>query len=124
MTTLKELINMKNNYAVPYYANWHTVKNFETDMNIFPYPRFYRGKFNSSEPIIMDRIAGYREQLSDRYWRDNIPNKYTTNSYNRKNNSSSCFELACSTVLPCKKKFVNSKEAEIQNTEDSVYISP
>lgn len=124
MTTLKELINLKNNYSVPYYATWHTVKNFETDMNIVPYPRFYRGKFDSPKPIIMERAAGYREQLSDRYWKDVIPNKYMANAYQRKNNSISCFETACSTVLPCKKKFVDSKEAKIENTDDSIIISP
>lgn len=126
MSTLKELIDMKNNYAVPYYANWHTVKNFETDMNIVPYPRFYRGKFDNPRPIIMERAAGYREQLSDRYWKDTVPNKYMTDAtaYQKKNNSISCFETACSTVLPCKRPFVDSKEAKIQNTDDSVYISP
>ena len=111
---LNYLISKKNDYSMPYYATWHTVKNFKTDMNLFPYPRFYRGKYELTQPVIMDRKAGYRQLISGS----------GSGSFNREENSKDlCFESACSVVLPCKKKLIDSKESKVENTMDKVYIS-
>lgn len=57
---VKQQINMKNSHQ-PYLANTNMVNHSITDMNTFPYTRFYRGNFNSN-PTIFDREAGYHQR--------------------------------------------------------------
>lgn len=56
---IQEEIRKKIDYSQPYYAQPTSV---ETDMNVFPYTRFFRGDSKSLEPIIIDREAGWRMQ--------------------------------------------------------------
>jgi hypothetical protein len=100
--TYSKLINIKNVDNVrkdinrSKHGNLPTsnlVKEIITDYDTFPYPRWYRGQYNSSEPIIAEREAGYRPREDNCYRKNNfiVNVEYPTN----------CFESACSTVYPC-----------------------
>lgn len=52
----------KNSY-IPFNPSGKEVKLMITDMDHFPYRRFFRGEYNSFEPIIHSRYAGYRPYL-------------------------------------------------------------
>ena len=64
---IKEQIKRKNNYNIPYYATKNSITHTKTDMDHFPYRRFYRGVYNQSLPKVMDREAGFRERQDDCY---------------------------------------------------------
>ena len=64
-----------------------------TDFDTFPYPRWYRGEYQSSHPVIAEREAGYRPIENQCY--DVQRNKITKTYPNH------CFEGPCSTVYPC-----------------------
>lgn len=85
-------IQNKIQYGLPYYATNKTVKNFVTDMDDFPYNRFYRGAYYLDSPVIMERQAGYRLIQNECY-----KNKISYKPEYPKH----CFEAACSTVYPC-----------------------
>lgn len=93
VNSVRNAINQKLNYAIPYYGRNNTVRNMVTDMDQFPYNRFFRGKYNSEQPIIFDREAGWRLRNDNCYkgvlgWAEpQYPNH--------------CFEAPCSTVYPC-----------------------
>lgn len=87
---IRNQINMKKNLDIPHYGTKDTVI---TDMDHFPYTRFYRGSYTSENPIIMEREAG---------WRPHEKSCYTTLECTKTlPNPSHCFETACSTVFPC-----------------------
>ena len=54
---VKKQINIKNT-SNPYLANTEMIQSVYTDMNSFPYHRFYRGNLNQN-PTIFNREAGY-----------------------------------------------------------------
>lgn len=88
---IKKQIFMKQGYT-PYYGTVNSAESVITDMDHFPYARFYRGVYNSSNPIVMEREAG---------WRPSRPEYYqgkccdTSLPYPKH-----CWETACSTVFP------------------------
>ena len=63
---LEYLINMKNSYEPFNYIEKDSMAKI-TDIDHFPYTRFYRGKYLSDKPIIMDREAGYRKRIDNEY---------------------------------------------------------
>jgi hypothetical protein len=64
-----------------------------TDMDHFPYTRFFRGVYNSTNPVVLEREAG---------WRPRRNACYSVNYCNDKGPyPNHCFETACSTVYPC-----------------------
>ena len=86
------LKNQLNNFNVPYYATGETIKQFPSDFNQFPYPRFFRGIVKSDYPVILDREPGYSKV-------------YSTKSYDYKEGlndkaANYFFQIPCSTVLP------------------------
>jgi hypothetical protein len=94
LSNVRQMIEAKTNY-LPYYATESTIKGVITDYDTFPYPRFFRGVYNSSTPIIAEREAGFRQ-------------RYDTCYKDRKTCTEPCevqpvhcFESACSTVFPC-----------------------
>lgn len=91
--SVRDIIKNKIMYNRPYYSNSQTVTNVITDMDHFPYSRYFRGVSYFPEPIIFEREAGWREQEPDCY-RTSCSGK-TTPYPNH------CFESACSTVYPC-----------------------
>lgn len=52
-------IAMKNSWCA-HYPQTDQIKLTMTDMDHFPYRRFFRGVYNESEPVIFGRQAGYR----------------------------------------------------------------
>lgn len=90
--SLKYQIAQKTKYGKSFYATNQTVGKTITDMDNFPYQRFYRGEYQSNQPIIFDREAGYRHVSNSCY--STVPS-YSVEYPNY------CFESACSTIYPC-----------------------
>lgn len=84
-----------------------------TDMNVFPYNRFYRGINDCTTPRVFDREAGHRKWENYLYAPANMPCR-PPEPYRGK-----CFQIPCSTILPCIPEFSYKKP---QN--ECVYISP
>ena len=57
---IKEQIERKNNYNIPYYATVNSIKKVTTDFDHFPYTRHFRGVYHQSKPHVLEREAGYR----------------------------------------------------------------
>ena len=93
LNSIRNMINLKNNH-MPFYATATDVTNSITDMDHFPYSRFYRGEYASNKPIIFEREAGWRNTHNNCY-RNEQPNTKESNISNL------CFQPACSTVYPC-----------------------
>ena len=97
----------------PYFPPPEEIYQTTTDINEWPYPRMFRGNPRSFEPIIWDREAGYQKIINpvlNATWQPpflpNTPNM--------------CFQLPCSTILPC-----SSQENTFQSPGTKcVYRSP
>jgi len=77
----------------PFYGNANMATSVVTDMDNFPYNRFFRGVYNSSDPVVFEREAG---------WRPVQNNCYNTHATKQKDQyPNHCWESACSTVYPC-----------------------
>lgn len=59
---IEQSINQKNSYQ-PFWPNGKQIKLTLTDMDHFPYRRFFRGVYNEPIPIIHSRYAGYRPYM-------------------------------------------------------------
>ena len=70
-----------------------------TDMDHFPYTRFFRGQYQSSEPHVFDREAGVVIHDNKDYIKPvpDFVNDYKPNF---------CFEAACSTRRPCRPDYL------------------
>ena len=91
---VREQIYMKNNYK-PYIATTNQTKQVLTDYDVFPYPRWYRGIYDFSEPIIAEREAGWRKRNDDCY-------KIQQPDEKPKQESEVCFQVPCDTIFPCR----------------------
>lgn len=56
MNFISSMIKLKQQDERPYMSSGPT---FKTDMDTFPYPRFYRGVYDNSEAIVFNREAGW-----------------------------------------------------------------
>lgn len=90
---IRRCILLKNQ-SFPYESYADDIKHVITDVDHFPYTRFYRGEYNNSQPIIWEREAGYRPLQNYNYIKHNL--------YNVKPHHSP-MQLPCNTILP--KKF-------------------
>jgi hypothetical protein len=86
---VQRLIELKQS-SIPFYSSGPSVK---TDMDVFPYTRFYRGG-RSDQPYIMEREAGWRELRNKCY---DVP----VVSQDKKLYPNHCFQSAPSTTYPC-----------------------
>jgi hypothetical protein len=95
---VRRMIEMKKG-GKPFYANSESVTGILTDMDSFPYTRFWRGVPYFPDPIAMEREGGWRMRR-DKCYEINVPvlNRPPPNN---------CFETACSTVFPCYPKSVS-----------------
>lgn len=91
---INQYIRQKLNYNTPTMFLPNSVAFIDTDMDEFPYKRFFRGVAQSSVPIIHDREAGYRPRFDTCY-------KHLTNPTDEYPNN--CFEPPCLTILPCRR---------------------
>lgn len=103
----------------PYFSTDTTIKSVITDMDHHPYTRWFRGVYYHSEPVIMEREAGFRP-IEESCYNLIIP------PY-RENNPEHCFEVPCTTTLPCYPKYLTkyadkeSLDVMINNTCISQY---
>jgi len=79
--------------SIPYYGTINTAESVINDMDHFPYTRFFRGLYKSTDPVVFEREAGLRP-INNTYYRVN-------NYINESPYPNHCFETACSTVYPC-----------------------
>ena len=70
-----------------------------TDMDHFPYTRFFRGNYESTSPTVFEREAGVVVHDNMGY-----VNEYGKSNVSFKPNW--CFETACSTRTPCKPDYL------------------
>ena len=63
---IREQIKRKKQ-SIPYYATTKQAVSVITDYDTFPYPRYFRGVPEMSEPIIADREAGWRPRHDNSY---------------------------------------------------------
>lgn len=93
---------------LPFYSSGPNIK---TDMDVFPYPRHYRGIPESETPVVMDREAGWTPRHDNCY---KVPITVESTSYYPNH----CFQGAPSTVYPCYpeylRKYSDKKEMDSQ----------
>ena len=89
---IRYLIEQKKAYKT-FFATVNDTSAVLTDMDHFPYKRFFRGEFESDRPIVFEREAGWRPTENKCY---KVQDPVRTI-----NNNKMCFEAACSTVYPC-----------------------
>lgn len=86
----------------------------KTDMDIFPYNRYFRGMVDCPNPRIFDREAGHRRWDMQNYAYQFHPEIITPRRFE------GCFQIPCSTILPC----VNVDGAFKRPIDYCVNISP
>lgn len=112
---VQKQIELKKNYNLPYYATSKDVQLIHTDMDHFPYKRFYRGIFYESTPVVFEREAGFCIRKDDSY-------KHVTPIVSKP--VSYCWQFPCSTVRPCKVKEEDDKEKSKKECLNYFNISP
>lgn len=113
MDTIQHQIQQSIESESGYFPNPMEIYKVQTDINVFPYNRFFRGEPNSFEPIVWDREAGFQEILPQTFEKSEL-------FFEKEPEKTTCFQNPCSTVLPC-----NTSTKNFQKTEIScVYTSP
>ena len=77
----------------PFFASQNAASLKVTDMDTFPYPRFYRGIYQLEEPVVLEREAG---------WRPRYDACYTPTRVVKEESPIYCWQAPCSTVFPCR----------------------
>jgi len=115
VNSVRSQITKKNGYN-PYYATSGVASSVITDMDSFPYNRYFRGQYNSSVPIVFEREAGFRRINTTCYDKNidrGIP-QYPNH----------CFQVPCSTVYPCypefEKQYGDKEQIELLNNRACV----
>lgn len=94
-TYLQRQIALKLDYNTPYYGRLGDVVHEETDMDNFPFNRFFVSRYDSLTPSVFDRKAGYRV-LDNAAYACHVPKTC------RPKNPDLCFAAAATTVYPCR----------------------
>jgi hypothetical protein len=92
IASVRKQIHEKNG-CDPYYGTVNDAVSVVTDMDHFPYTRFFRGVYKSTYPVVMERESGWRPQRNSCYSVNNCNQKAPYPNH--------CFQTACSTVYPC-----------------------
>ncbi len=66
VNSVREQINRKKQ-SRPFLATINDAAQTITDYDTFPYPRWFRGVPESSQPIVAEREAGWRTRYDDCY---------------------------------------------------------
>lgn len=108
---VRSQIEAKTRCGIPFYFNLsgpQVLKDTVTDMDNFPYKRFFRGEYDKPYPIVMEREAGWRTTNNKCYRKLEpcVQGQYPNN----------CFESPCSTVFPCYPKLLDkfNDESKLQ----------
>ena len=80
---------------MPYYATVKEAGEVLTDYDTFPYPRWFRGVYDSPVPIVAEREAGWRPRHDSCYKMEKPCSEVASKYPNH------CMQSACSTVYPC-----------------------
>ena len=88
-------INQMLHTDQPYFPNPYEIRNVVTDVNEWPYPRYFRGRPDSDRPFFWNREAGYRHVINPQL----IPTNYPPIEEPRQ--PYTCFQPACNTIFPC-----------------------
>lgn len=91
---IRRQIAQKINSNGPYFPPDMEIFRVVTDVNEQPYTRFFRGKPWSYRPFVWDREAGYSSI------RATTTKPEATSA--GETSGPPCFQIPCSTVLPCK----------------------
>lgn len=86
---IKEEIAKKNSNNP--YRTGHVIYTVNTDYDIFPYNRWFKGDVQSSEPKIDEREAGWIPKRKQNLMPKQEPTPLPT----------TCFQSPCSIVYPC-----------------------
>jgi len=86
-------INQKTQYDVPFYATKELAQSTITDMDEFPYKRFFRGEYANPCPVVFEREAGWRPLHNACYQKIGHPQLCDPHY---------CWQFPCSTVWPCR----------------------
>lgn len=89
---VRSQIPYKQNYEFPYYAYEKDTYAVLTDFDHFPYKRAFRGIYDSSMPIILEREAGFRPRNDSCYKFVSMP-ETSKPSY--------CWQYPCTNIMPC-----------------------
>jgi len=111
METIKLEIEKKKQ-SQPYYPDPQLIFQVKTDINEWPYQRYFRGKKDSDRPVVWEREAGYSPILTS----INTKNQVNENTLF----ANCCFQIPCSTILPCNPK----SQDDLKNNKKCVIISP
>jgi hypothetical protein len=87
------MIDQKRNCNKPFYATKELAEQVMSPFDGFPYKFWFRGEFDNSRPVVMDRTAGYRER-HDQVYKFQPVSRQCTPGY--------CWSQPCSTVRPCR----------------------
>lgn len=82
---------------VPFHSTITNSLNILTDIDHFPYTRFYRGVYLSENPVVFERESGWRPRYDNCYKSPPSANEISHQYPNH------CFEGSCRTTLPCYK---------------------
>ena len=97
----------------PFFASQNAASMIVTDMDTFPYPRFYRGVYQLEEPVVLEREAG---------WRVRQESCYTPTRIVSEEKVEYCWQVPCSTVFPCRVPIGNGAK-EVAQQYSCVTIS-
>jgi len=100
----------KKKMMKPYCPINNIVYQIQTDMNVFPYTRYFRGRQDSDSPFFFEREAGYSPICNSISYQDKTNQNLLL--------ANTCFQMPCSTILPCRS---NSFQP---NLNFCVYTSP
>ena len=78
--------------SIPFLASNKAVNGSITDQDTFPYPRYFRGMYQSDRPVVFEREAG---------WRPRNDNCYCPNRPCIPDPVQFCWQVPCSTTFPC-----------------------
>ena len=95
---------LKKTGSDPYFPSPTSVFRVRTDVNQFPYGRFFRGQRDSMDPTVWEREAGYSPLITTRDTTNDVSTETTSND-------KTCFQYACSTITPCRRRAKNYQAA-------------
>ena len=111
VASVRHQINQKMK-SKPFYGTITDSDSVITDMDHFPYTRFFRGVYHSPNPIVFEREAGWRPLRNSSY--------KAAACHVKPQPSGLCFENACSTVYPCYAKTLHSySDRDSLNTQSN-----
>jgi hypothetical protein len=104
---METLIDFKKQ-SRPYLSSGTIIP--RSDVDAFPYKRFYRGDYRANRPVIFDREAGWAPRCDKNY----VPIKQPeVDLY-----PNHCFQGPVTTVYPCmseyQRKYSDKKEMDMQ----------